>query len=200
MKKRALLDMFQNSILKDNVSTQALYDKYFPMICSVLEQFSDNTNITGPKFITKYKKKFAFDNYIRDNSPDIVELQLCEILDELRIWANKNYLKKESLPIPDGFEQKQMREELIVRMDRCIAMMKSLENSDDVNEVVGKLKAAQSTLEVMFLPRNDYRVTEYYNDIMLQLDRLFTEKDIARQSNYITHILTKIDEWKNFRR
>lgn len=200
MKKRALLDMFQNSILKDNVSTQTLYNKYFPMICSVLEQFSDNTNITGPKFISKFKKKFAFDNYIRDNNPDIVELQLCEILDELRIWANKNYLKKESLPIPDGFEQKQMREELIVRMDRCIAILKSLENSDDVNELTAKLKAAQSTLEVMFLPRNDYRVTEYYNDIMLQLDRLFTEKDIAQQSNYIAHILAKIDEWKNFRR
>lgn len=64
------------------------------MICSVLEQFSDDTNITGPKFISKFKKKFAFDNYIRANNPDIVELQLCEILAELRIWANKNYIKK----------------------------------------------------------------------------------------------------------
>ena len=200
MKKWALLDMFQNSILKNNVSTQALYNKYFPMICSILEQFSDNTDIAGLKFISKFKKKFAFDNYIRANNPDIVELQLCEILDELRIWANKNYSKKESLPIPDGFEQKQMREELIVRIDKCIAMLKSLENSNDVNESTEKLKAAQNTLEIMFLPRNDYRLTEYYNDIMLQLDRLFTEKEIAQQSNYIAHILAKIDEWKNFRR
>mgnify|MGYP001623949361 FL=1 len=200
MKKRALLGMLQNSILKDNVSTQALYYKYFPQICSILEQFPDNTDIAGPKFVSKFKRKFAFDNYIRGNNPDIIELQLREILDELRVWANKNYLKKEPLPIPDGAEQKQMREGIIARMDKCIAIFKSSENSEDVNELMIELKAAQRILEIMVLPRNDYRVTEYYNDIMFQLDMLSTEKNIARQRSYLAHILAKIDEWKTFRR
>ena len=63
-----------------------------------------------------------------------------------------------------------------------------------------ELKAAQRTLEIMVLPRNDYRVTEYYSDIMFQLNMLSTEKNIAQCRSYLAHILAKIDEWKTFRR
>ena len=200
MTKRALLTIIENSILKSDVKLRPLYDKFMPLFRAVLKDFADNVKITGLESQSIFDKKFAFDNFLRNNGSAAVERQLNALLKELRIWSAQNYAKANPLKIPDGTEQRRMRESVIGRLNDGIAFLSSTDTAENYSAISEKLNAAREALQAMLLPRNDVRVVECYDAIMSQLDVLLLENDRSQIDGCAEIIFTKIVEWQKLRR
>lgn len=200
MTKRALLAIIENSIMKKDVSLRSLYDKYMPLYYATLKDFADNVKITGLESLDVFEGRDIFNNFIRNNELKVVEKQFDKLLNDLRIWSIQNYAKSNPLKIPDGIEQKRMRNNVISCIDNYIALLTTEDIAGDYRGILEKLNEAQDMLRIIVFPRNDHRVVECYESIMSQLDVLLLDNNCLNINERVNIIISKIVEWQKCRR
>ena len=97
MKKQDLLTMIDCSILKNDVSKRALYDRYFKYIKAFLEFTGDsNVEIENLSSLSPFEGKTAkataelFDNFVRSASYSEEEICLAQIMAQIEQWVRNN--------------------------------------------------------------------------------------------------------------
>lgn len=192
MKKKDLLKIINTSILKINVPTTSIYKKYYPLICEILKDFKDKEKITNLDGFEQLHSANAFDIFIRSNTSEDIEKFFRSLVNELRRWARG---QEKNIKLPDGVEQKRMREDVINKIN---VIADSLKFATD--EVVEPLYKAKEILSIMFLPKTDIRITEYYNRTTELLDNFDMTMDLRAQKEIAEQVLINIELWKNLSR
>lgn len=188
MTKKGLLETIDKSILKKDVSLQALYTKYYSQMTEILKPFGNKTKIDGLESLKIVSNKNTFDMFIRSSSYNAVEDNLKGIVTELRHWTITNANLAEVEKVPTGPEQKLMRLQIIERLDGLIEDLNSVsdrhaEDKAIIEDTLQKLRGAKEILSKIFLPRSIAKsvatVEKLYNEMMLVIDTI--NKNLTKQ-------------------
>ncbi len=87
MTKKQLLEMLDRSVLKSQSGTKHLYDTYYPRIENLLEFVEGDNEIKNVSALDKFQEKYAFDNFVRDNKAEEIEIILRGMESGIRDWV-----------------------------------------------------------------------------------------------------------------
>lgn len=189
MKKQKLLEILNNSILKDDAVLGGLYEKYYPPVCAVLKPFNGKTKIGKLSALDGVSSPAEFDAFLRTEGFDGIEKRLKLLLKELRDWARKQNTDRRK--VPDGAEQKRMRLEIIERIDGIRGAY-----ADGVSEMLTK---ARNALDGTFLPKDDAGISDCFETVCEELDGMENgpadKPEVSAQKIY-----DAVNRWLNLKR
>lgn len=199
MTKRFLLEMIDKSILKEDVSIQGLYKKYYPILKEVLRPYKDKTRLNFSISDDILKSKNAFDNFVRTHTYNEIEIAFQILIKEVRVMI---FEVSDLQLVPDGAVQLKMRTEIIGRIDSLNVLFKEHSEEANYDILFNLLMKARNALDEMIFPRGDKRVICYYFEIMETIDELLWR--LQTGSGEITSLCERINnvtnEWKMLNR
>lgn len=184
MKKISLLKIIESSILEVDISTRALYQKYYPLIAEELNALDRKLDFDIPH---EFSSKSAIDSFARSSNVEFIEYKFKNLLEILRI--NVVYSQKNA--IPTGVEQANMRLRLEKRIGTIV-----LHLPEENSALRGCLNLANKELNTMIFPKNDKNVLQCYLLLMEALDDI----DTADEAVTLSRITNLINQWKSLSR